>query len=459
MTVAPPTIAPTPSTPLPTVDTPAWLQTLQGVINPIPFVEKARSQYGDIFKGCSVGFPPYIVLSHPDGIEQVFTANPDLFDSVSGNQIIAPITGNQGLLLLEGKAHQQRRKLLMPPFHGERMRAYGETMRAIATQVSQQWPHHQSFVMRTATQEITLRVILQTVFGIDNNERFQRLRQLLSEMLHTFDTPLGSSHLFFTGLQKDFGPWSIWGKFLRRRQEINDLILTEIQERRHQPLGEDILSLLLVARDERGESMADTELRDELMTLLFAGHETTASALAWAFYWIHKIPKVRTKLLAELSDITLDTDPNDIAKLPYLSAICSETLRIYPLVIFTFGRILKQPMEIMGYDLPSGVMLSPCIYLVHHREDLYPNPKEFQPERFLERQFSPYEYLPFGGSNRRCLGYAFALFEMKLILATILKQTSLSLVNQQSIQPVRRGITFTPAGGVPMVVTTTNTTP
>ena len=232
--------------------------------------------------------------------------------------------------------------------------------------------------MRTATQEMTLRVILQTVFGIDNSVRFRRLRQLLAEMLHTFDTPLGSSHLFFTSLQKDLGPWSLWGKFLRRRQEINDLILTEIQERRHQPPGEDILSLLLTARDEQGESMADTELRDELITLLFAGHETTASALAWAFYWIHKIPTVHAKLLAELKDITPETDPNDIAKLPYLSAVCSETLRIYPLVMFTFGRILKQPMQIMGYDLPSGVMLSPCIYLVHHRAKIYiPIPKTF----------------------------------------------------------------------------------
>lgn len=332
------------------------------------------------------------------------------------------------------------------------MRAYGAAMQAIATQVCQTWPRHQPFIMRTATQEMTLRVILRTVFGIDENERFRRLRQLLDTMLHVFDTPLGSSHLFLSSLQKDLGPWSLWGKFLRRRQEINDLLLAEIQERRHQPLGEDILSLLLAAQDEQGQPMADIELRDELMTLLFAGHETTASALAWAFYWIHKVPEVQTKLLAELSDITSSTDPNEIAKLPYLSAVCSETLRMYPLVIFTFGRILKQPMQIMGYNLPPGGMLSPCIYLLHHREDLYPNSKIFRPERFLERQFSPYEYIPFGGGNRRCLGYAFALFEMKLILATVLKQTTLKLADQRSIKPVRRGITFTPAGGVPMVM-------
>lgn len=455
MTATAPTLAPHPSAPVPRISNPAWLQTIQGIVTPIPYLEKAYAEYGDIFEEQLLGFPPFIVLNHPDAIEQVFTTDPTLFDSVSGNKIISPITGDQGLLLLEGNAHKKRRKLMMPPFHGERMRTYGEAICAIATQVSQEWPTEQPFIMRSATQEITLRVILRTIFGIDNNERFQQLRQLLDEMLHTFDTPLGSSHLFFNRLQTDLGPWSLWGKFLRRRQAINTLLIAEIQDRRHQPLGEDILSLLLAARDEQGKPMSDAELRDELMTLLFAGHETTASALAWAFYWIHQIPAVRTKLLAELSDITPDTDPNKIAKLPYLSAVCSETLRIYPLVLFTFSRTLKQPLQVMGYDLPAGTMLTPCIYLVHHREDLYPHSHTFRPERFLERQFSPYEYFPFGGSNRRCLGYAFALFEMKLVLATILKQTTLQLVNSRPIQPIRRGITFTPAGGVPMRITGT----
>ena len=385
MTATAPTLAPDPTAPVPSVSAPTWLQTLQGILTPFAYLEKAQTAHGDIFEERFLGFPPFIVLSHPDAIEQVFTTDPSLFDSVSGNRIISPITGDQGILLLEGAAHKKRRKMLMPPFHGERMRAYGEAMCAIATQVSQEWPQDRPFVMRSATQEITLRVILRTIFGIDTNKRFQQLRQLFGEMLHTFDTPLGSSHLFFTRLQKDLGSWSVWGKFLRRRQAIDTLLLAEIQERRQQPLGEDILSLLLAARDEQGEPMSDSELRDELMTLLFGGHETTASALAWAFYWIHKIPEVRTKLLAELSDITLDTDPSEIAKLPYLSAVCSETLRMYPLVLFTFSRTLKQPLQIMGYDLPAGAMLTPCIYLVHHREDLYPNPNMFRPERFLER--------------------------------------------------------------------------
>lgn len=443
-------------TPRPSLDgpkTPIWLQTIQGIVAPIPYLEKARSQYGDIFLERYLGLPPFVVISDPEAIHHIFTTDPSLFDTSSGNAFLQPLLGgNKSLIHLDGVPHQQRRKLLMPHFHGERMRAYGKTIAEIATQVARQWSHKRPFSMRKATQEITLRVILSTIFGLDGSHRFLELRMLLGELLHTFDTSLGSSHLFFRALQKDFGFWSAWGRFLRRRQQIDDLLFAEIRERRGQPPGEDILSLMIAARDDQGQPMTEEELREELMGLLIVGHETTASALAWAFYWIHHQPEVLSKLLAELSYITPDTDPSDIAKLPYLSAVCSETLRIYPVVLFTFSRILKEPMHLMGYDLEPGMILAPCIYLVHHHQHLYPQPKKFRPERFLERQFLPYEYFPFGGNNRRCLGYAFALFEMKLVLATVLRQVSLKLVSNRPIQPVRRGVTFTPAGGVPMIV-------
>jgi cytochrome P450 len=189
------------------------------------------------------------------------------------------------------------------------------------------------------------------------------------------------------------------------------------------------------------------------MTMLFAGHETTAIALAWALYWIHYVPEVREKLLQELNSIDItNADPMAIAQLPYLNAVCSETLRIYPVAFFCFPRILQTDMQLMGYDLPKGMYLSICIYLTHQRPDIYPEPKHFRPERFLERQFSPYEFLPFGGANRRCLGAAFALFEMKLVLATILSRYSLELLDKVPLQPVRRGIVFAPPGGVHLAV-------
>jgi cytochrome P450 len=278
----------------------------------------------------------------------------------------------------------------------------------------------------------------------------EKIREVLSSLLDIFNSPLSSSLLFFPFLQQDLGAWSPWGRFLRLRQQVDDLLYAEIRERKEKldVSGDDILSLMLSARYEDGKPMTDIELRDELMTLLFGGHETTASALAWINY----VPEVGEKLLKELDSLGNDPETMEIAKLPYLSAVCSETLRIYPIVLFSFGRIVKSPIEIMGYEFEPGVMLVPSIYLTHHREDIYPEPKRFKPERFLERQFSPYEYFPFGGGNRRCLGYAFALFEMKLVLATVLSRFQLNLAESRPIKPVRRGITMTPSGGVKMMM-------
>ncbi len=186
--------------------------------------------------------------------------------------------------------------------------------------------------------------------------------------------------------------------------------------------------------------------------MLFAGHETTATALAWAVYWVHKQPEVYKKLMAEFATLEPDADQTTIFRLPYLTAVCQETLRIYPVAMFTFPRATKQPIQLQGYHLEAGTMTYGCIYLTHQREDLYPEPKQFQPERFLERQFSSYEYLPFGGGKRRCIGMALAQFEMKLVLATLLSNFRLALAEQQPVKPQRRGVTLAPAGGVKMVM-------
>jgi cytochrome P450 len=309
-------------------------------------------------------------------------------------------------------------------------------------------------------QEITLRVIFQVVFGLNQGEREQQLRPLITSLLNSFDTPLTSSLIFFPFLQKDWGAWSPWGRFLRLKQEIKKLIYAEIKERRDkisdlasfQSDNLDILSLLLLAKDEDGQGMTDEELHDNLISLLIAGHETTASALVWALYWINYIPEIRNKLLEELQCLGENTAPRDIVRLPYLNAVCAETLRIYPVVPAAFIRVPKSAIEIMGYQFPAGSALALSIYLLHQREDLYPQPKQFKPERFLERQYSAYEYLPFGGSNRRCLGSALALLEMKLVLANIVSRFELKLLNNRPIKPTRRGLTFAPPGKMQMVV-------
>ncbi|MUG96274.1 cytochrome P450 [Scytonema sp. UIC 10036] len=263
-----------------------------------------------------------------------------------------------------------------------------------------------------------------------------------------------SAATFFDFFMKDLGAWSPWGRVLRQIQKIDKLIYALIQERRtesHQN-RQDVLSLMMSARDENGEAMSDVELRDELITLLVAGHETTASALTWTFYWIDRLPEVRQKLLAELATLGENPDPTTVTKLPYLSAVCQETLRIHPILMSATPRIVRSPINIMGYDLPEGAVIVPSIYLAHHREEVYPQPKQFRPERFLEKQFSPYEYLPFGGGNRRCIGLAFALYEIKLVLATVLSQFQVSQINKHSLRPVRRGVTMAPPAGMRMVV-------
>jgi cytochrome P450 len=190
--------------------------------------------------------------------------------------------------------------------------------------------------------------------------------------------------------------------------------------------------------------LTDVELRDELMTLLVAGHETTATALTWALYWVHRLPEVKAKLLDELSGLGPDPDPAEMFKLPYLTAVCNETLRIYPVALLSFPRRVETPTELMGQPLQPGTILMACIYLLHHRPDLYPNPEQFRPERFLERQYSPYEFMPFGGGSRRCVGAALAQYELKLALGTILLNSQLALTTNQPIKPQRRGITLGP---------------
>ncbi len=364
--------------------------------------------------------------------------------------------GPNSLLSLEGKPHQRQRKLLTPPLHGERMQAYGDLICEITKQVTSKWQVRETFTVLPSMQEISFQVILKAVFGLKDGLRYEKLKEILIAILNPKRPILRAILLLFPLLRQDFGSVGVLGEVFSvcdRKWMI--LIYAEIQERRSLPdeSRSDILSLMMAARDEAGEPMTDLELRDELMTLLIAGHETTASSLAWALYWIHHQPQVREKLVQELDSLGENQDPNAIFRLPYLNAVCSETMRLYPVAMLGLNRLVKSPLEIAGYKFDPGTILVPCIYLSHHREDLYPNSKQFQPDRFLERQFTPSEYLPFGGGNRRCIGMAFALFEMKLVLATVLSDWQMKLADTKPVLPVRKSFLLAPGGGVPMVVT------
>jgi cytochrome P450 len=328
----------------------------------------------------------------------------------------------------------------MPPFHGERLKVYDQLIRDSAQAALDALPKGEPFAVRKLTQQISLRVILRAVFGLEGGDRARDLALELAQLIESTASPLQALLIFLPQLQKDLGAWSPWGQFLQRRQQLDALLYSEIHHRRNQShsKAEDILSLLLEARDAEGQTMSDPELRDELLTMLMAGHETTATALAWALYWIHALPEVKSQVEAELHSSNGDSS----AQLPYLEALCQETLRIYPVAPIAFIRLLQRPLVVMGQEYPEGTRLTPCIYLLHRRPELYPQGEKFRPERFLEWMPGPYEYLPFGGGNRRCIGAALAMLELRLVLAKLLRDNQFRILNTKPVQPRRRGVTL-----------------
>lgn len=440
--------------PVPAIKQPAPLQTIQWVLDPVGYLQASFDRYGDLFAAYVTwnGTDPFIMVNEPKAVQYMLTHDTGKEFSAPGeiNEILVPLLGRQNLILLSGRQHRERRQLVMPPFHGERLKAYEQTIQRIAQEAIAQWPLNEILDVRSIMQRITMQVILQVVFGLRHGERYAQLDRLLSQSMDMTSTPLAASILFFPWLQKDFGTWSPGHRMQQLARQTDQLIFSEIQARRaHQDADRiDILSLLLAAKDENGNGLSDQDLRDELMTLLVAGHETTATALTWAIYWVHSLPEVKQKLLAELDTVTDSTNPAELLQLPYLTAVCNETLRIHPVAMLTFPRRLEVPLELCGYQLQPGMLLMGNIYLIHQREDLYPQPQQFRPERFLERQFSPYEFMPFGGGVRRCIGAALAQYEMKIVLGTILTQLDLVLRNPQPIQPGRRGVTLGPRSPV-----------
>ncbi|MGF1675314.1 MAG: cytochrome P450 [Rivularia sp. (in: cyanobacteria)] len=435
--------------------TPMFQQRYEWITKPLDFMEKAVKQYPDLFTSQILGTnKPIIFANHPQAIQEILTNDRKKFTAPGkANKILQPLAGDYSLFLLNGDRHKRERKLLMPQFHGERMQTYGNLICSITEKVFSQLPQDKVFTARDVTSEISLSVMLQAVFGLYEGERYQQIKRLMIEMMDLFRSPLAFAFLLFPVLQQDWSNLSPWGHYLRQREQLDKLLYTEINQRRSQSditNRVDILSLLMSAKDENGNSMTDQELRDELMTLLIAGYETTATAMAWGFYWIPQKPKVREKLQQELDSLGENPDPISISRLPYLTAVCNETLRIYPIAVATFVREVQEPVELLGYQIEPGNEIWGCIYLLHHREDLYPDSKQFKPERFLERQFSPYEFMPFGGGARRCIGYALAEFEMKLVLAKVVSGYNLALADDKPEKPQRRGVTLAPARGVKM---------
>ena len=446
--------------PLPaTPNLPPLAQTLSLIADPTGFLDRCAQRYGDPFTLRVLGKePPVVFFSEPNQIEAIFTKLSDRLELGRVTHIFRPLTGDQSLIMQDGQRHQQQRQLLMPTMHGDRLHRCGQLICDITEDVISRWQIG-AIDLQASMLDISLEIILRVVFGLEPGKRAQQLKQHLHRLMEDINNPLYSVQFFLPPLQKNLGVWSPWGKFLRLRQQIDELIYAEIADRRlHVVDRADILSMLLSARDAAGEPLSDVELRDQLMTLLLLGHETTASGLAWIFYWLSQQPDTRDRLLTEL-DAT-EAAPAQLAQQPYLSAVCKEALRVYPIALISQPRVVKESIELAGYQFDPGAVLVPCIYLAHRRAETYPNPTEFQPDRFLHSKLSAYEYLPFGGGSRSCIGAALALFEMKLVLATVLRRYELTAIEPlPPARPTRRGITFVPPSRFRLAIAGARTRP
>lgn len=403
-------------------------------------MQRCRARYGDVFSLRIAQEGTWVMLSDPEAVKQVFTGDPEILRAGEANVILRPFVGRRSVLLLDEPAHMVQRKLMLPPFHGERMQRYGALMRAVAEREIESWPTGEPVALWPRMQAITLEVIMRAVFGFAEGSRLDRLRELLRHMLDW--TTSRRQMLAMAAL----GPDRIERKrdFRAALDPVDALLFEEIRAQREDPAlteRDDILSLLLQARHEDGQPMSDLELRDELMTLLVAGHETTATSMAWALERLVRHPDKLARL----------TDEVTAGEEDYLDAVVKETLRLRPVLPIVVRR-LTAPLEIGGRLLPAGVSVAPCIYLMHRRADIYPEPNRFRPERFLHTPAGTYTWIPFGGGVRRCLGASFALFEMKTVLSTIVSRRQLAPVRAQGERVTRRAITLTPARGAQAMV-------
>jgi cytochrome P450 len=393
---------------------------------------QCRSRFGDMFTLNIANEGTWVMVSDPELVKQVFTGDPKVFHAGEGNQILRPILGDNSVLVLDEKPHIGQRKLLLPPFHGERMQGYGEKMAEIAAREIESWPSGTPYKLRPRMQAITLEIILETVFGVHGGARMEPLRVALRDFLDLTTDPKILLPVILAGPERinRFRP------FRRRVDAVDRLIHAEIAERRAAEDVEerdDILSMLVAARHEDGSPMSDAEIRDELLTLLVAGHETTATALSWAMERLTRHPDKLERLRAE----------GLAGEDAYMTAMIQETLRLRPVIVLVI-RKLTEPVELGGYELPAGARVTPSIYLVHRDPRIYPEPDRFLPERFLDNPPGTYTWIPFGGGVRRCLGAAFAQFEMEVVLRELLRRREIAPARRESERPFRRAITETP---------------
>jgi cytochrome P450 len=417
---------------------PGMLQALGWALRPTALMREAEKRFGEIFTLWINGRSgnPYVFVSNPDAIKAIATGDREALraGAARGFDLFEPVFGPNSILLLDGATHLRQRKLMLPPFHGERMKSYGALIEEITEARMRDWPDSRPIALQDEFQHITLDVILRAVFGFDAGPAMADARKHIQRWLDMLAAP--TSMVPF--LRENFGPNRPWSPAHWIRNQIDKALYALIAERRADPRiaeREDVLSMLIQARDEDGQAMTDQELRDELITLLLAGHETTATALAWAVELLLTHPEKLDALRADL--------PNGDE---YLNAVIHETMRLRP-PLPLFDRMVCEPIEVLGYRIPKGAVMACNIARVHRRPDLYPEPLEFRPERFLDSPPETYGWLPFGGGVRRCLGAAFALYEMRIVLRMVVERTRPQPAGIEPMRYFRRAIVLGPKSG------------
>jgi cytochrome P450 len=409
---------------------------------PVPFFERCRARYGAPFTIRLVGLPPFVMLTDPAAVKEVFTAPPEVLHPGEGARILEPVVGRYSVILLDEDAHLAQRRLMLPAFHGEQVERLAALMAQVAGSEVDGWPREEPVALHPRLQALTLEIILRAVFGLDEGERLALLRDRLTRVLAIGASPVG----LLPPMQRDLGPRTPWGRFLRLRDEVDAELFALIEERRADgSQRDDVLALLLAARHEDGSPMTAQELRDELMTLLVAGHETTASELAFAFERLVRTPAVLSRLSAEVAG-----DDGDGG---YITATVQEILRRRPVLPNPAPRLVMEEIEVGGRRYPRGICLVPNAYLIHHDPAIYPEPYAFRPERFLDQPPGTYTWIPFGGGRRRCLGAAFATVEMKVVLRAVLERAQPRAAGDGRLElSRRRSITLSPREGAQVVL-------
>lgn len=413
---------------------------------PLPFLEGCARRHGDPFTVRWAGYGHFVMLAAPDAVRDVFRGDPHALHSGESNEFLTASVGRNSVLVLDDEPHARQRRVLLPPLKGERMRAFFDAMQAATIETAQTWPLGQPLGMLEPMQQITLRVILQVVLGLRPGPQ---LDEFAGKVRRVLELGRGRYGLILVKiLPVDLLQRTRWLPFYRRMHELDDALFALIEHQRNTPDGDrgaSILADLLTTTHADGTPLSPQEIRDALVTLIFAGHDTTAVALAWALEQIVPRAEVVARITEEITRTTGGGPPraDQLSRLEYLDAAIRESLRIRTIMPFVV-RLTKVAFTAGGREYPPGVVLCPCNHLVHRREELYPAPEKFRPERFLERHYAAHEWFPFGGGDRMCLGLAFALYEMKVVLSTLFATVRLARPPGSRSVPVRRGLALAP---------------